>query len=100
MTQDTSKKGWRGFLELCSKIQSPEELKEVFDLFFTIEEKETLSSRYLIIKALLEEKLTQRDIADIHKVSIAQITRGSNALKIISSKLRNQLKKLVLSKQK
>lgn len=101
MTQNSSKNGWRGFLELCSKVQSPEEFKEVFDLFFTIEEKETLASRYLIIKALLEKNLTQREIADVHKVSIAQITRGSNALKIISSKLRNQLKKLVhLQKQK
>ena len=88
-----TKSGWREFLKLCSKIRTPEEFEQVFDLFLTIEEKETLASRYLIIKALMEEKLTQREIADIFKVSIAQITRGSNALKIISPKLREVLKK-------
>lgn len=86
------KKGWQEFLELCAKIRSPDELREVFDLFMTIEEKETLSSRYLIIKALVEGELTQREIADVFKVSIAQITRGSNALKIISPKLKETLK--------
>jgi TrpR family transcriptional regulator, trp operon repressor len=86
------KKGWQEFLELCSKISSPKELSDVFDLFLTIEEKETLASRYLIIKALIEGNLTQREIADTCRVSIAQITRGSNALKIISPALRNILK--------
>lgn len=86
------KKGWQEFLKLCSQIHSPDELGEIFDLFFTIEEKETLASRYLIIKALIEGNETQREIADTHKVSIAQITRGSNALKIISPELRDKLK--------
>ena len=86
------KKGWQEFIELCAKISSPKELNELFDLFLTIEEKETLASRYLIIKELVEGKLTQREIAETRKVSIAQITRGSNALKIISPKLREILK--------
>lgn len=90
MTLD--KKGWQDFLKLCSKINSPERFDEIFHLFLTIEEKETLASRYLIIKALLEGELTQREIADMYKVSIAQITRGSNALKIISPELREFLK--------
>lgn len=88
----SDKKGWQEFLKLCSKISSTDELREVFDLFLTIEEKETLSSRYLIIKALVEAELTQREIAEKYKVSIAQITRGSNALKIISPKLKQNLK--------
>ncbi len=86
------KKGWQEFLKLCAKIDSAEECSEIFNLFLTIEEKETLASRYLIIKALLEGDLTQREIADIYKVSIAQITRGSNALKIISPELKDSLK--------
>ena len=88
----SNKEGWQDFLKLCSKIDSVEELSELFDLFFTIEEKETLASRYLIIKSLVEGKHTQREIAEKSKVSIAQITRGSNALKIISSKLKELLK--------
>lgn len=73
--------GWDTFLALCSKLQSEKELDRFFDLFLTIEEKNLLSSRTLIVKELLEDKLTQREIAKIHHVSIAQITRGSNALK-------------------
>ncbi len=86
------KNGWQDFLKLCSKVNSPEKFNEIFDLFLTIEEKETLASRYLIIKALIEGHLTQREIADTYKVSIAQITRGSNALKIISPELKEYLK--------
>lgn len=89
------KSGWREFIELSSKIQSPEELKAFFDLFLTIEEKEVLASRFLIIKALLEQKLTQREIAAQYKVSIAQITRGSNAMKIIDPELRKTLTELL-----
>ena len=92
MTPRKNKNGWRGFLKLCAEVKSPEEIAQLFDLFFTIEEKETLASRFLIIKELLEGNLPQRDIAELHKVSIAQITRGSNALKIIPSKLKTALK--------
>ncbi len=91
-----AKQGLLEFLKLCAKIDSPQELAQLFDLFFTYEEKETLASRYRIIKALLDEKLTQREIADNLKVSIAQITRGSNALKIISPEFRENLKSLLI----
>ena len=85
--------GWRGFLKSCSKIKSPKDLKDFYDLFLTIEEKEALSARFTIIKALIEKKLSQREIAKKYKVSIAQITRGSNALKIIKKPLKRFLEK-------
>lgn len=85
------KDGWQDFINICSKIPSPKEFKNFFDLFFTIEEKENLASRYLITRALLKEKLTQREIAKKYSVSIAQITRGSNALKQIDAKLKTFL---------
>lgn len=85
------KAGWKEFLRACAEITSPEDFNEYFDLFLTIAEKETLASRYLIVKALLEKKMTQREIADFFKVSIAQITRGSNALKRASTKLKKTL---------
>lgn len=75
--------GWLPFIKLCLKVKSPKELNLFFDLFLTIEEKHVLASRYLIVKALLENKIPQREIARIHGVSIAQINRGSNALKRI-----------------
>jgi len=85
--------GWPAFIELCSHFKRAEELEELFDLFFTLEEKEDLAKRFTILKALINEKMTQREIAEKLGVSISKITRGSNALKIISSHLREALKK-------
>jgi TrpR family trp operon transcriptional repressor len=76
--------GWKMFLDLCLEAKKSSRLEELLSLFLTIEEKEHLSSRMQIIKALLNKKLSQREISDEMKVSISQITRGSNALKIIS----------------
>src|SRR5689334_4683466 len=92
MQLEQEKEGWQLFLELCCKIHSPEKMEKVFDLFFTIEEQELLASRCLIIRALLEKKSSQREIAENLGVSISQITRGSNALKIIDDDIRKVLK--------
>lgn len=89
--------GWEPFLSLCSKLRSAEEFDLVFDIFLTIEEKNLLASRALIIKELLENKLPQREIAKTHGVSIAQITRGSNALKRMSSTAKALLTKNLLA---
>lgn len=94
-----SEDGWRSFLEVCVKVKNPEDLKHFFDLFLTIEEKESLAARFLIVKALVEGRLTQRKIAEEYKVSIAQITRGSNALKIIDSKLKKFLETQIRAKK-
>lgn len=89
---ESKEEGWDRFLELCLKSDSPQELEKILNLFLTIEEKEVLASRYLIIQALLSRKWSQREIAEKFKVSISQITRGSNALKIIDDDLRKRLK--------
>jgi TrpR family trp operon transcriptional repressor len=93
MRHKSSEDGWQFFIELCGKFSGSEELEELFDLFFTLEEKEVLAKRYGLVKALLKEELTQREIAEVEGVSISKITRGSNALKIISQQLREALKK-------
>ncbi len=93
MNTETTERGWKAFLELCCKFQKPQDLAKLFDLFFTYEEKESLSTRHLIVKSLLEEKMTQREIAEQMRISISKITRGSNALKIISQQLKEELKK-------
>ena len=57
MSKYTNKKGgWFEFLALCAKIKSAEEFGRLFDLFFTIEEKETL--RVLAAKT---EPLTEKE---------------------------------------
>ena len=91
MAKDLAEDGWRGFLEVCAKIKTPEDLDHFFSLFLTIEEQEALAARFLIVQALVEGRLTQRKIAEVYQVSIAQITRGSNALKIIDAKLKKFL---------
>lgn len=73
--------GWHGFLELCLGAENEEILGAQFDLFLTFEEKKNLALRFLIIKGLLEQKETQRELAQRLQVSIAKITRGSNELK-------------------
>jgi TrpR family trp operon transcriptional repressor len=87
-----SEKGWRGFFKLCQSIKDSKQLQEFFEVFLAKEEVEMLSARYWIVRALIKGELTQREIAKKYKVSIAQITRGSNALKSISPKLKAFLK--------
>ena len=94
-----NEEGWKMFLDLCLETKKASRLDELLNLFLTIEEKEHLSSRMHIIKALLDEKLSQREISDEMKVSISQITRGSNALKIISDDLLKFLENYVKSKK-
>ena len=91
MSKENAKGNREDFLEFCSAMKSPDEFNHFFSLFLTFEEREMMISRYLIIKALLENRLTQREIAETYKVSIAQITRGSNALKIIDPQFKEFL---------
>lgn len=86
-----NQKGWRSFLELCLAAKDEKILSELFDLLLTPEEKSSLETRCLIIKALLEQKKTQRQMSEYLNVSIAKITRGSNELKRISPKLKQFL---------
>ena len=87
----TEEDGWRGFLSLCLKVKTPKELDELLWLFLTPEEREDLSTRYLIVQELVRGKMTQREMAKNLGVSIAKITRGSNSLKIINKDLRRLL---------
>ncbi|MES2122203.1 MAG: trp operon repressor [Chlamydiota bacterium] len=88
--------GWQGFIKLCVETKNPKDLQELFDLFFTLEEKEALGLRMQLIRALLEHKRTQREISEDLNISISKITRGSNALKIINDRLKEYLKASLL----
>lgn len=83
--------GWKFFLELCVKSNDVELLEKVFDLLFTHEEKEAMSGRIMIIRELMSGEKTQRKIAKDLQISIAKITRGSNALKSIDQDVKNFL---------
>lgn len=85
--------GWKSFLQLCVKSHDITLLSKLFDLFFTHEEKEAMSSRLLIVRELLSGKKTQREIAKDLKISIAKITRGSNALKSVDQDVKDFLQR-------
>lgn len=78
---EKTKEGWKGFIELCLETNDEKGLTNLFELLLTPEEKESIAMRYLIIRELLQQKRTQREIAKYLNVSIAKITRGSNELK-------------------
>jgi TrpR family trp operon transcriptional repressor len=83
--------GWHCFLELCLAAKDEKTIASLFDLFFTAEEKASLSTRCLIVKDLLAQNKTQRQIAQDLHVSIAKITRGSNELKRTPDQLKEFL---------
>jgi len=86
---------WRWFLKTCLKFQSEKELNEFFDLVLTAEESNAVALRCGIIRELIKEEKTQREIAQALNISIGKITRGSNYLKRISSRLKMFLTKNV-----
>lgn len=85
------------FIHLCftKKEMSLTLSTGLFDLFFTHEEKKDLATRYLIIKMLLNNEKTQRQIAKELNVSISKITRGSNELKRMDSALLDYLREVL-----
>lgn len=85
------KSHWTSFINTLLKVKDANELSALLDFFLTIEEKSAIADRYAIIKGLLDNELTQRELSATLKVSIAKITRGSNALKTISPKLKRIL---------
>lgn len=93
---DTSKEGLNNFIKLCAQCNDEKMLLSLFNLFFTEEEKEDLSLRYLIVYGLLKKEQAQREIAKNLKVSIAKVTRGSNALKRVNKKLLTYLQDTLL----
>jgi len=84
---------WKSFLKLCLKTHDADELSKLLDCFLTHEEINAITDRFSIIKALLSGRQTQREMSEVLNVSIAKITRGSNAIKLIDPKLKLFLEK-------
>lgn len=84
--------GWSKFIELCRTEKNETKLEALFDFMLTTQEKENIAMRYLIVRELLKEQQTQREIAKHLNVSIAKITRGSNELKRVSTQFLQYLK--------
>lgn len=85
------KVGWQKFLNLCRGAKSQNALSDLLELLLTIDEREKLAMRILIVEELLKEEKSQRQIAADLNISISKITRGSNSLKVIDKELREFL---------
>lgn len=77
---------WKNFLHLCTKLNTEKQFADFFALILTRAEQEDIAARYTILNELLAGKKPQRTIAKELKISIAKITRGSNALKTANKK--------------
>ncbi|HLD16152.1 MAG TPA: trp operon repressor [Coxiellaceae bacterium] len=85
--------GWQLFVHVCAKYSHTKDLDALFEVLFTPDEKEQMALRLLIIQALLRQAKPQRQLAQELGISIAKITRGSNALKMMDSHTKTMLKK-------
>ena len=72
---------WNRFITLCKQTESSEQLGQLLHAFLTPEEREQIALRVELVKELLRQEKSQREIAKELKISIAKITRGSNMLK-------------------
>ncbi len=79
---------WNKFIEYCAQETDKVRLSQLFTVLLTHQERDSISTRVCLLEALLEQTLTQREIAEKFGISIAKITRGSNELKRLSAKQR------------
>jgi len=84
--------------ELFGAISSEESVALILPLLLSAEELNAINSRALVYKELLLGQRSQREIAKIHNISIATITRGSNNLKSMSIEEKQLLQTLLIRK--
>jgi TrpR family trp operon transcriptional repressor len=87
---------WSDLLPKISQMDSNLQ-QRLFELLLTPEEKKIILNRLAITRDLLVNNNTQRTIAKDLGVSIATITRGSNALKALSFEDYELIKSILLS---
>lgn len=79
---------WQEFIANCARLENSQQLNHFFELVLTPAEREKIAARYQILCELEKDQLTQREIAAKLKVSIFNVTRGANQLKIVDEKSR------------
>ena len=72
---------WSQLTELLHKQSHTRDLEKLLMILLAPEERDSIATRLSILKALLDGKQSQREVAAGLGVSIATITRGSNNLK-------------------
>ena len=90
------KTGWNEFRQAILECNTHENLDVFLDIFLTISEKEAIMRRYVLVKELLISQKPHREIAKKLNVSIANVTRGSNLIKLRKSDIENIILKQFL----
>ncbi len=91
MNETHYKIGLKTFVQLLELASQKGLLSDLLELLLTQTEREDVALRCLLVRELMVEQKTQRDIAEKYQASITKITRGSNSLKQISPKLKSLL---------
>ena len=91
MNEAYYKKGLKTFVQLIDVASKHDQLPELFELLLTHNEREDIALRCILVRELILEQKTQRDIAEKYQASITKITRGSNSLKQISAQFKSLL---------
>ena len=74
---------WQQFLTLLNAAVMENKTDELLTMLLTADERNALGLRLQIVRALLENRLPQREIQQQLNTSAATITRGSNMLKTV-----------------
>lgn|GEM_PF-6682270 len=70
-------------MKLCAAL-SEDELDKMLNLFLTAAERDDVADRYIILTTMLNSEKTHREIAADYNISLAKVSRGSNAIKTAS----------------
>lgn len=72
---------WQQFVDFLQQAASEGKLEQFFAMLLTSDERASLGLRVQIVRELLKQENTQREIQHKLNTSAATITRGSNMLK-------------------
>ncbi|QBQ64607.1 trp operon repressor [Actinobacillus indolicus] len=74
---------WQQFIQLLNQAVAEDKTEALLSMLLTPDERSSLGLRVQIVRALLDSKISQREIQQQLGTSAATITRGSNMLKTV-----------------
>lgn len=81
--QQRDPKEWQQFVALLKQAVAEDKTDTLLSMLLTTDERTSLGLRVQIVRALLENQISQREIQQQLNTSAATITRGSNMLKTV-----------------
>ena len=74
---------WQQFIQLLNQAVAEDKTEALLSMLLTPDERSSLGLRVQIVRALLDSKISQREIQQQLGTSAATITRVSNMLKTV-----------------